>query len=334
MWPRILIVAGLFVIAAVVAVWLMSDGGGGSAPPPQRIAAARFLCDGDKRIDATFYASAAKPAPSRGRPAPPGGSVHVELSDGREADLPQTVSADGARYADADESLVFWNRGNGAFVIENREQTYTDCIAVAPDPGGLPGEYAGSIDTAAAPSADDSGARASGGGAPGADARARPPARDARVRFSIRYPAGYAVDAAYAYEALGPGKAIRGVKLTIPPSLAAGTNLGADTYLSVEAVPRGDSCSADRFLGAGSGAAAVTEGGTTYSVAKAAGAGAGNRYEETVYALLGTDPCTAVRYFVHYAVMENYPPGAVREFDRQALIAQFDAIRRTMTVLR
>ena len=42
--------------------------------------------------------------------------------------------------------------------------------------------------------------------------------------------------------------------------------------------------------------------------------------------------CMAVRYFVHYGAIGNYPEGEVREFDRAALFAQFDRIRRTLTL--
>jgi membrane-bound inhibitor of C-type lysozyme len=333
MWPRILIVAVLLVLAAAVGRWLMgndSPAGAGTETARHRIAAATFACDGGKTITATFYASASRPATGKGGPPEPGGSVHLELSDGRALDLPQTISASGARYADAAESVVFWNRGNGAFIVERAEgsdagprgagaegdsgaeagdrteasaeadgRTYAGCIAVAPDPGGLPGVYES-----------------------GADG------------FSIRYPQGYDVEPDYEYQALGPGKAIPGVKLTIDPSIAAGTNLGADSYLSVEHMPRGESGTASRFLGSDAAATAVTDGGTTYSVARSTGAGAGNRYEESVFALLGSDPCIAVRYFIHSSVLENYPPGAVRAFDRRGLITQFDAIRRTLIVAR
>lgn len=33
--------------------------------------------------------------------------------------LPHALSADGARYANADESIVFWNKGNAVFVTQN-----------------------------------------------------------------------------------------------------------------------------------------------------------------------------------------------------------------------
>jgi hypothetical protein len=46
--------------------------------------------------DATFYAD----------------KVELMLSDGRSLSLPQVMSASGARYANKDESFVFWNKGN------------------------------------------------------------------------------------------------------------------------------------------------------------------------------------------------------------------------------
>jgi hypothetical protein len=72
--------------------------------------------------------------------------------------------------------------------------------------------------------------------------------------------------------------------------------------------------------------------GVTYSVSSSMGAGAGNRYEETVYALVGTRPCFAVRYFVHYGAIENYPSGTIQQFNKQALLKEFDSIRRTLVI--
>ena len=145
--------------------------------------------------------------------------------------------------------------------------------------------------------------------------------------FSIRTPSGYATDESYVYQALGPGKDIKGVKFTIPATLAEGTNLNRDSYLSVEQVPGADYCAADLFLDL-PGRGMATDG--KQLVASSTGAAAGNRYEEVVYALPDTKPCVAVRYFIHYGVIENYPEGSVRAFDRAALLQQFDAIRSTL----
>ncbi|HTW97059.1 MAG TPA: MliC family protein, partial [Candidatus Methylomirabilis sp.] len=64
-----------------------------------------------------------------GEPPIPTGSVKIVLSDGRNFDLPQTISADGSRYANSDESFVFWSVGDGALVLENNaEKDYTGCV--------------------------------------------------------------------------------------------------------------------------------------------------------------------------------------------------------------
>jgi len=79
-----------------------------------------FTCDAGKSINAMFMnASTATTT---------GNSVMLVLSDGRQMTLPQTISADGARYANADESFVFWNKGDGAFIQEGNSTTYNNCI--------------------------------------------------------------------------------------------------------------------------------------------------------------------------------------------------------------
>ncbi len=57
----------------------------------------------------------------------PGGRAQIALSDGRLLTLPQTISADGIRYANADGSIIFLIKGDGAFVLERHQQTYVNC---------------------------------------------------------------------------------------------------------------------------------------------------------------------------------------------------------------
>ncbi|MCL5017271.1 MAG: hypothetical protein M1155_01230 [Patescibacteria group bacterium] len=76
----------------------------------------------------------------------------------------------------------------------------------------------------------------------------------------------------------------------------------------------------------------ITEGGNDYSVASTTDAAAGNRYQETIYAFPYTNPCIAIHYFIHYGVFENYPAGKVKQFDMQAILDQFDQIRRSLIV--
>ena len=78
-----------------------------------RVATATFKCQGGKSIEATFYAS----------------SVSLTLSDGRSLTVPQAMSGSGARYANKDETFVFWNKGDTAFVTEGNDgkDTYSGC---------------------------------------------------------------------------------------------------------------------------------------------------------------------------------------------------------------
>lgn len=54
--------------------------------------------------------------------------VELNLSDKRSMLLLQAISASGARYANSDESFVFWNKGNTAFIDEKGIVTFKDCV--------------------------------------------------------------------------------------------------------------------------------------------------------------------------------------------------------------
>lgn len=163
------------------------------------------------------------------------------------------------------------------------------------------------------------------------DEQLPPTSTYATSTFSVTYPVAFAIDSNYAYEQF-EGKPIFGVKFTVPESMATSTNLSSDTYVSVETLPRANACSGDIYLPADVRATSETYGGVTYSVASSSDAGAGNLYEEFVYALPDSQPCTAVRYFIHSTQLGNYPDGTVTAYDRAALIAAFDSIRRSVTL--
>ena len=164
--------------------------------------------------------------------------------------------------------------------------------------------------------------------------------------FSVSYPADFTVDDLYEYTQVDPKKPISGVKFTIPESETVGTNLSSDTHLSVESLPRAQNCTGDIYIVPNVKAVDLTVGSTTYSVATSTGAAAGNIYEEQVYAIAGSKPCTAVRYFIHSGNIGDYLPaatsttqagpqegeGAVHEFDRAALLREFDSIRDSLVL--
>ena len=85
-----------------------------AAAPAQKSIRARFGCNRGRSIDATFVNGA-------------NSRVELILSDGRKLTVPQAQSASGARYANADESFVFWNKGNTAFIEEAGKTTYDGC---------------------------------------------------------------------------------------------------------------------------------------------------------------------------------------------------------------
>lgn len=107
---KVLTSIGLLAVLVGLALWIS----------PLQTNIATFVCSGEKSIIATFY---------------PRTDTYVDLrmSDGRSLSVPHAVFASGARYTNADESFVFWNKGNRAFVEENGGITYADCRI--PEPG-------------------------------------------------------------------------------------------------------------------------------------------------------------------------------------------------------
>jgi putative hemolysin len=76
------------------------------------INSAIFNCADNKTIQAVFLKD----------------NVSLTLSDGRHLQLPQGMSGSGVRYVNTDESFVFWNKGDTAFIEEGKDTTYKDCM--------------------------------------------------------------------------------------------------------------------------------------------------------------------------------------------------------------
>ena len=76
------------------------------------INSAIFNCADNKTIQAVFLKD----------------NVSLTLSDGRHLYLPQGMSGSGLRYVNTDESFVFWNKGDTAFIEEGKDTTYKDCM--------------------------------------------------------------------------------------------------------------------------------------------------------------------------------------------------------------
>jgi membrane-bound inhibitor of C-type lysozyme len=123
MWALVIIV-----ILIIVALLLILAANGTTSLPPTtsqtptttETVEAKYTCDNGKTIDATYLNATTSTTT--------GNTVQIVLSDGRQMTLAQTISADGARYADQGESFVFWSKGNGAFVQEGASTTYNNCV--------------------------------------------------------------------------------------------------------------------------------------------------------------------------------------------------------------
>jgi len=116
------IVLGLLILA--LGFWLgmryeTANAPAGQAAPASTaggvISNVSYACDGGKEVRALFYED----------------KVSLSLSDGRTFDLPHVISGSGARYANDDESVVFWEKGPTAFITEAGDKgsatTYANC---------------------------------------------------------------------------------------------------------------------------------------------------------------------------------------------------------------
>ncbi len=123
-----LLLLALIIISA--GIWYINNKNNApsQSESPTLISQINYLCNGGRTINAAYYKGAVVSV-SPGEPPIPTGSVKVVLSDGRSLNLPQTISASGVRYANSDESFVFWNKGDAVLVLENNtEKDYTNCL--------------------------------------------------------------------------------------------------------------------------------------------------------------------------------------------------------------
>jgi len=305
---------GLLILIAIAAIVYFSLHRSGYLLERQNkdknlLASVKYYCENKKAFSSSFFepkileaaASTNSDSMDTGHnpylPTAPVGSVVLKLDNGRNFELNQTISADGARYANKDESFVFWDKGDSAMILEfDTEKTYKGCKKYDPSENG----YTNLVSYL-----------------------------DPIFNFAIKYPKDYTQDTKYQYTALGPEKSISGVKFTIPKIYTNGNNLSSDSYISVENIPNSQICSASFFLSNVS-PQFVSENGSDYSFASSTDAGAGNRYEEYVYAFPKNDVCLATRYFIHYSVIENYTSGTVGEFNKNNILKEFDLIRDSL----
>lgn len=156
-----------------------------------------------------------------------------------------------------------------------------------------------------------------------------------KMGFAMAYPDGWQVDTGHVYTAMGPGKDIHGVAFKVRKSFTTGTNLSDDSYFAVEILPGVKECHAALFLDDAIDAPRIKSGsnGLQWEVLDGADQGAGNSYEETVQAVIGSQPCIATRAFAHSTNIGNYDPGTVKEFNRASFNGTIDRMRRSFRLL-
>ena len=104
---------------------------------------------------------------------------------------------------------------------------------------------------------------------------------------------------------------------------------------AVEVLPGVTPCTAEPFLDDAIDKPRIksNNNGIQWSVLDGADQGAGNSYEETVQAAIGSQPCIATRAFVHSTNIGNYDPGTVKPFNRAKLNAIIDRMRHSFRFL-
>ncbi|MCL4374855.1 MliC family protein [Patescibacteria group bacterium] len=122
-----IMLAGLIVVLFVIA---MAVGQRKQTQPPQPDGASTasssanltqtakkvtFDCPDGRAIIATFH-------------LPKDETVDIDLGDGKVITLKHALAASGARYSNADESYVFWNKGNAAFIEQNGKIVHDNCV--------------------------------------------------------------------------------------------------------------------------------------------------------------------------------------------------------------
>ena len=273
-------------------------------PKPTPTKAAEYICNNQKTIGARFYENVVNATSTPDTPPTPTGIAELALSDGRVLSLKKTISASGVRYSNGDpqvegnETFIFWSKGNGALVTDNGdEKSYFGCVAMTLYSDALPAVY-----------------------------------HDGQNGYTIRYAKDWTIDPVYTNTSPNPDMYVAmGVRFRIPATMATGTNLSInDTGLSVESIEGVTDCSANTFTSNTITPTPTTINDTEYSFATTSDAGAGNFYEEHIYALPYSQPCTAIRYLIHSTNIANYEPGTKIEFDRSALLQKFDAMRDSL----
>jgi hypothetical protein len=124
------------------------------------------------------------------------------------------------------------------------------------------------------------------------------------------------------------------VVVSINPNEFKGTNLGnASVSIGISKDPSiVAACSTGQAAQGEKPAGSATLGGIKFTRFTFEDAGVGNRYASTVYRATTGGNCYEVVEFLHWAAMDNFSPGAIKEFDRAKIEAELNTIARSFAV--
>lgn len=155
-----------------------------------------------------------------------------------------------------------------------------------------------------------------------------------RHGFSLRIPVNAAIETDT--QENGQLDVIPTAAVVVKLDLAAfkGTNLGEG---SVSVGVSNDptilaACSAGKAAQGEKPDGNATLGGVNFSRFTFEDAGAGNRYVSTIYRAASGGNCYELVEFLHFSAMENFSPGAIKEFDRAKIEAELHAITRSFAI--
>ncbi len=251
-----------------------------------------YFCTNGKNITATFASS----------------TVSLALSDGRSFMLPQVMSGSGIRYEEqqgTSSDITFSNEGDNAFLTENNQTTYDNCLA------GTTASYGTSTIFT-----------------------------DEGKTFSFVYPSNFTVvgggvgyTQSWAQQATTSGLLL--AVLNVPQSFEPKTNF-ADAAFSVGTSPDPQAVSycLTPSQGNGSKPTQVTINGVLYTTFTISDAGAGNFYTTTTYRVVRNSQCYAIEYTIHSTNIGNYPPSlGISQFDQQKIQNVLDGIVQSFKFL-
>ena len=236
-------------------------------------------------------------------------SVSLILSGEEGLALPRSLSADGARYelASASGTLVFWSKGDNAFLTKNDEPLYTNCVT-----GNLVTDQKTGIDTYT----------------------------DASKTFSFSYPGQFILsggDMGYSHDwrSLATTSGLLLAVVHIPKSFLPGTNFGEAKFtVGTSADPDAVSDCLEFDYGGLSTTSEVMIGGIKFTKMSFTDAGAGNYYDTTSYRAVQNGQCYAIEYTVHSSNIYNYSPDQdIKEFDRTKITSLLENIVQSFRFL-